>query len=49
MRCQDVCPENKAVLSWVEDREEFSEEEARLLMGCAPVGELTASTVEKLR
>ena len=49
MCCQNVCPENKAVLSWVEEKEEFTEEETRLLMECAPVGELPASTVEKLR
>jgi epoxyqueuosine reductase len=49
MRCQDVCPENKAVLSWIEEKEEFAEEETRLLMEYAPVAELPAGTVEKLR
>ena len=48
MRCQNVCPENKAVLAWVEEKEEFTEEETRLLIECAPIGELPASTVEKL-
>lgn len=49
MRCQKVCPENKAVLSWVEEKEGFTEKETRLLIECAPVGELPASTVDKLR
>jgi len=49
MRCQKVCPENKAVLSWVEEKEEFTEEETCLLVNCAPVGVLPASTVEKMR
>jgi len=49
MRCQSVCPENKGVLSWVEEREEFSEEETRLLLACAPLETLPTSTVERLR
>jgi len=49
MRCQSICPENKGVLSWVEEREEFSEEEARLLLDCAPLENLPTSTVERLR
>jgi epoxyqueuosine reductase len=40
---------NKAVLSWIEEKEEFAEEETRLLMEYAPVAELPAGTVEKLR
>jgi len=49
MRCQKVCPENKAVLSWVEEKEEFNEEETRLLLECTSVRHLPASTAERLR
>jgi len=49
MRCQSACPENRGVLSWVEEREEFSEEETRLLLACAPLETLPTSAVERLR
>ena len=32
MRCQKVCPQNKEVIQWVEEEEEFSEEETNLLL-----------------
>lgn len=49
MRCQNVCPENKGVLSWVEEREEFTEEETRLLLAGAPLDSLPPSIAERLQ
>jgi phosphoglycerate dehydrogenase-like enzyme len=40
MRCQSVCPENRAVKDWVEQRAEFSEEETALLIQCVPLEQL---------
>jgi epoxyqueuosine reductase len=49
MRCQSVCPENKAVLSWVEEKAEFTEEETHLLLSGAPHNSLLAGMAESLR
>jgi epoxyqueuosine reductase len=49
MRCQTVCPENRAVLGWFEDRAEFSETETALFVERVPIGALPAETASKLR
>jgi epoxyqueuosine reductase len=49
MICQRVCPENSAVLQWIEEGTEFSAEETALLLeGVAP-DQLPAALVEKLQ
>ncbi len=47
MRCQRVCPENRNVLNWYEDRVEFSEEETQLFLQCKPFDQLPDETREK--
>jgi epoxyqueuosine reductase len=49
MRCQTVCPENRAVKDWFEDRVEFSERETALLIERVPFDRLPAETAAKLR
>jgi epoxyqueuosine reductase len=49
MRCQTVCPENRAVLDWYEDRAEFSEEETALLIRRVPLDRLPAETAAKVK
>jgi epoxyqueuosine reductase len=49
MRCQTVCPENRAVAEWFEDRAEFSEEETDLLIRGVPVDRLPPETVAKMK
>ncbi len=49
MHCQRVCPENRDFWEWIEEGEQFSEEEtARLLEGLA-ADELPQETVKKLQ
>jgi epoxyqueuosine reductase len=48
LHCQRICPENQAVLDWVEEGGEFSEEETDLLLRGVPQAELSESLVEKL-
>jgi len=48
MRCQRACPLDKQFLDWVEDEEEFSEEETALLLGGASRERLPKETVRKL-
>jgi epoxyqueuosine reductase len=49
MRCQSVCPENKDVKEWCEERCEFSERETALLIDCVPIDRLPAETAAKLK
>ncbi len=49
MRCQTVCPENRAVLDWFEDRVEFSEQETSLLIQAMPFDQLPVETLNKFR
>ncbi|HVP58376.1 MAG TPA: 4Fe-4S double cluster binding domain-containing protein, partial [bacterium] len=49
MRCQIVCPENKHVVGWFEDRAEFSEQETDLLTRGTPFDRLPAETAAKLK
>ncbi len=48
LRCQDACPENKAVLGWVEEKGEFSEEETVLILQEKEFARLPSSTLRKL-
>ena len=49
MRCQSVCPENKTVLGWFDDRAEFSEQETALLVERVPLELLPSETATKLQ
>jgi epoxyqueuosine reductase len=49
MHCQAICPENKAVVGWVEDGPAFSAEETALLMAGTPPDQLPAALAHKLR
>ncbi len=48
MRCQRACPVDKQFLNWVEDEEEFSEEETAMLLEGTSREELPEETVRKL-
>ena len=48
LNCQNVCPQNKDFLQWIEGKEEFSEEETALLLEGVPRDHLPAATVRKL-
>jgi epoxyqueuosine reductase len=48
MRCQDVCPENKNKLSWIEVKETFSEYETTFILNNNPFIEIPSSTRNKL-
>jgi epoxyqueuosine reductase len=48
MHCQRVCPQNKEVIQWTEEEEEFSEEETALLLEGVPCNRLPVKTLEKL-
>jgi epoxyqueuosine reductase len=48
MHCQWVCPANKNLRGWVEEREEFSEEETKLLLRGEPQDGLSKETLDKL-
>ncbi len=47
MICQQVCPENKKFLKWIEAGPEFSEEETGLILEGIPFKKLPAETVDK--
>lgn len=49
LRCQRGCPENKRFLDRVEEGAEFSSEETALLVEGAPLDQLPAAMVEKLK
>jgi len=48
LHCQRVCPQNKDFLQWIEEKEEFSQEETALLLEGATRDRLPAATVRKL-
>jgi epoxyqueuosine reductase len=48
MRCQRVCPQNKEVMQWAGEAEEFSEEETTLLLEDVPRDKLPPATLKKL-
>jgi epoxyqueuosine reductase len=49
LRCQTVCPENKAVINWFEDRAEFSEQETAFFIQRVPFNKLPAETIVKIK
>lgn len=49
LRCQTACPQNRAVLDWVEDRAEFSEQETELFIQRVPLERLPEETAAKLQ
>ena len=48
MLCQRACPENRDLLEWVEEREEFHEEETDLIMQGVSPDRLAQETLDKL-
>jgi len=48
MHCQRVCPQNRKFLQWIEEKEEFSQEETVLLLEGVSRDRLPAETVRKL-
>jgi epoxyqueuosine reductase len=48
MHCQRACPMDKEFLGWVEEEQEFSEEETVLLMKGLPPSEIPTITLKKL-
>jgi epoxyqueuosine reductase len=48
MHCQRACPQNKEVIQWTGEEEEFSEEETTLLLEGVPHDKLPAPTLRKL-
>jgi epoxyqueuosine reductase len=49
MRCQTICPENRAVIKWFEDRAEFSEQETALFIQGKPLDQLPKDMVIKIK
>lgn len=49
LRCQSVCPLNKDFLQWIEEKEEFSEEETALLLEGVSRDRLPTATLRKLK
>lgn len=49
MECQRVCPEDKPFMHWIEDGQEFSQEETVLLLQGARLEQLPAATADKLK
>jgi epoxyqueuosine reductase len=49
LHCQQVCPENRAVWSWVVEGASFMEEETALLQDGIPLDQLPGTTIEKLK
>ncbi len=48
MHCQRVCPQNREVIQWTGEEEEFSEEETATLLESVPRDKLPATTLRKL-
>jgi len=49
MRCQTICPENKAVVNWYEDRAEFSEQETGYFIRRVPLDRLPSETTKQIK
>ena len=49
MDCQRVCPEDKPFMQWVENGQEFSQEETAILLKGTRLEQLSAATAEKLK
>lgn len=48
MKCQLVCPVNKRFVKWVEEGEDFTESETRLILNGVPLERIPPETVHKL-
>jgi len=48
LHCQTVCPENRDFLEWIEEKEEFSQEETELLLEGKQLDRLPSSVIRKL-
>ena len=48
LHCQRVCPENRDFLGWIEEKEEFSQEETELLLEGKQLDRLPSSVIRKL-
>lgn len=48
MKCQIVCPYNEPFIDWIEDSEEFSEEETKIILQDMPVEKFPASIIKKI-
>jgi len=46
--CQAICPENKNILEWVEEKGEFSQEETALLLEGKMLNRLSSTLIIKL-
>jgi epoxyqueuosine reductase len=49
LHCQTACPQNRKFLKWIEEKEEFSQEETALLLEGTPRDRLPVATVRKLK
>jgi epoxyqueuosine reductase len=49
MDCQSVCPANKKLLSWFEEKESFTEEETELILIGTSLHQLPRATIDKLQ
>lgn len=49
MHCQKICSQNKPFLQWIEEKEEFSQEETALLLQGASLNKLNTATKRKLK
>jgi epoxyqueuosine reductase len=49
LHCQRVCPQNKSLLNWIEEKVEFSEDETALILMGAGRDRLPAETAKKLQ
>lgn len=48
LHCQRVCPEDRKFLQWIDEKEDFSQEETGLLLEGVPRDQLSAATIRKL-
>jgi epoxyqueuosine reductase len=48
MHCQRVCPQNREFIQWIEEKEEFSQEETVLLLEGVLRDQLPVTTMRKL-
>jgi epoxyqueuosine reductase len=48
MRCQLVCPVNKPFIKWVEDGEDFDEDETELILSGVSPDRIPPETAHKL-
>jgi epoxyqueuosine reductase len=49
IRCQDICPKNKDIISSISETVDFSDEETNLLLAGTPIENLPESLAEKAR